>query len=433
MSNKSKNDIAWEKLFEQHGILRKIDRVGVCEISSDEINKVREARLATNFSHRIQLPKIFQDNQLTIQPNTRGTYLIGRFESYQKLFDDPSVPIEAADFRSDIETIDPTNLYSESSVLLCAYHTGIISHLLDQEVSLTVFGRMSAGRFGYSISNKQTGNRHQILVEGAQLEIDSAFEGRNVFAIFEAKNQKVDDFLVRQLYYPYRLWKNRTSKQVIPVFMYYSNANSVFSFFVFRFNDEGHYNSIELVKQRKYQIVASDIDLAAIYAALKRVRVKPEPHNVPFPQANTFDKQIIDLLSQLYGARASLSQDFITTNYAFDRRQTQYYTQAAHYLGLVERHYSREEGVTYSLTERGTRIMAQHPQVRNLALVECILEHKVFNQTLRLYFEQGARPTIEQVVAIMRDARLRISGTTPRRRAQTVLAWVDWIMQLTRI
>jgi hypothetical protein len=432
MTSKSKNDVAWEILFQRHSILTEIDRNGVYKISSDEINEVREARLATNFSHRVQLPKVFKDNDLTIQPNARGTYLIGRFESYQDLFDDPAVPIEGADLRSDIKTIDPTNLYSEASVLLCAYHTGILAHLLEQEVLLTVFGRMSAGSFGYSISNNQTGNQHQIRVEGAQLEIDSGFEGHSTFAIFEAKNQKVDDFLVRQLYYPYRLWKGRTSKQVVPVFMYYSNATSVFSFFVFRFTDEGRYNSIELVRQRKYQIVASDIDLTTIYEALERVQVRPEPGDVPFPQADTFDR-IIDLLSQLYGARTPLSQDFITTNYAFNLRQTQYYTQAAHYLGLVERHHSREEGVTYSLTERGTSIMAQHPQARNLGLVECILEHKVFNRMLRLYFEQETRPTVEQIVGIMLEARLRISGTTPARRAQTVLAWGDWIMKLTRL
>jgi hypothetical protein len=432
MTSKSKNDIAWEILFQRHRILTEIDRNGVYKISSDEINEVREARLATNFSHRVQLPSVFKDNDLTIQPNARGTYLIGRFESYQDLFDDPSVPIEGADLRSDIKTIDPTNLYSEASALLCAYHTGILAHLLDQEVLLTVFGRMSAGSFGYSISNNQTGSQHQIRVEGAQLEIDSGFEGHSTFAIFEAKNQKVDDFLVRQLYYPYRLWKGRTSKQVVPVFMYYSNATSVFSFFVFRFTDEGRYNSIELVRQRKYQIVASDIDLTAIYEALERVQVRPELQDVPFPQANTFDR-IIDLLSQLYGARTPLSQDFITTNYAFNLRQTQYYTQGAHFLGLVKPHHLRKEGVTYSLTERGTCIMAQHPQARNLGLVECILEHEVFNRTLRLYFKQEARPTVEQIVEIMREARLGLSDKTLARRAQTVLAWVDWIIRLTTL
>ena len=36
--------------------------------------------------------------------------------------------------------------------------------------------------------------------------------------IVEAKNATVDDFLVRQLYYPYRLWQAKTYKEVKPVF-----------------------------------------------------------------------------------------------------------------------------------------------------------------------------------------------------------------------
>ncbi len=78
----------------------------------------------------------------------------------------------------------------------------------------------------------------------------------------------------------------------------------------------------------------------------------------------------------------------------------------------------------------------KNPQQRNLALVEAILKHRVFNDTLRLYiFREAGRPTVEQVVEIMRAAELgldREGTTTIRRRAQTVLTWVDWIMRLKR-
>lgn len=430
MSSKSKNDLAWEKLFQRHHILAEVDRHGVYEISSAQINREREARLATKFDHRKQLPEIFRQHQLTIQPNTRGTYLIGRFESYQDLPDDP-VPVERVTFPDDIETISPTNLYSESAVLLCAFHTGIMRRLLSEDVSLTVFGRMSSGSFDYSIRNQQTGAVHGIQVEGSQLEIDGGFEGGSVLAIVEAKNQIVDDFLVRQLYYPYRLWVGKTSKRVVPVFLSYSNANSVFSFYVFRFAEPTLYNSIELVEQRKYRIVESEIRQADIRDALRRARVGPEPAGVPFPQADSFAR-VIDLLTQLYGSEGPLSQDYITTNYAFDLRQTQYYTQAANYLGLVESRRDAEQGTTYALTRRGADIMGMHPNARNLALVECIFERQVFKRTFRLYLERGERPTREQVVGIMREEGLRLAGTTLPRRAQTVLAWLDWIAQLTR-
>lgn len=426
----SKRD-AWEELFKRHNILQEVDRHGIFQISSKEINELHEARLMTKFDHYIQLPDIFKKNQLTIQPNARGTYLIGRFASYQDVRDDPSVNVEGMHFPQHIETINPANLYSESAVLLCAYYTGMISQVLNDEVWMSVFGRMSAGDFNYQIKNNQTGDLHEIKVEGAQLEIDGGFEGRDIFAVIEVKNEAVTDFHVRQLYYPYRAWLNRTRKQIIPIFLSYSNSSSVFSLYVFRFNDAVLYNSIELIGLRKFQIVPSDIEVDDIVAALGRAKIKSEPTGIPFPQADSFER-VIDLLTQLYGAQWTLPQDYITGNYAFDLRQTQYYTNAGRYLGLVERGYSKERGVFYALTKRGINIMSRPPQARNLALVECLLEHKVFWQTLNLYFARAERPTVTQVGGIMKAAKLSLDGTTIGRRAQTVLSWIDWIVNLSR-
>lgn len=423
-----KND-AWEELFRRHNVLAEVERRGACQISASEINELHEARLMTKFDHYVQLPEVFKRNHLTIQPNTRGTYLVGRFDSYQSVTDDPSVPVEGLPFPRRIETINPANLYSESAVLMCAYYTGIISGVLGREMMLTAFGRMSAGSFDYRIRNNQTGELHEIRVEGAQMEIDAGFEGEDTFAIVEAKNEAVTDFHVRQLYYPYRAWLARTGKRIVPVFLSYSNASSVFTLHVFRFSEPRLYNSIELVEQRKFQVVPSGIERATLLEALGRSKVGPEPAGIPFPQADSFER-VIDLLAQLYGAGGTLSKDYVTSNYDFDARQTQYYAQAAAYLGLVERRRSGGQGVTYSLTERGAAVMSRHPQARNLALVECMLERNVLNRALRIYFESGQRPPSEQVEEIMEGAGLRLSGKTIPRRAQTVLRWVNWVKTL---
>jgi hypothetical protein len=427
----SKNDDVWEQLAKRHSILESVDQQGFHQISATHINELREARLMTKFDHKIQLPRIFQENDLTIQPNSRGTYLIGRFTSYQDLPADPSVHIEIVPFPQHIETINPDNLFSESIALLCAYNSGMIASLLGEESSLTVLGRMSTGRFRYFIDDIRNANRHSISVENSQCEIDSGFEGHRRFALIEAKNEGVSDFLIRQLYYPYRLWKPQTSKEVIPVFL--SISDSVFSFYLYRFIEEAHYNSIELVSHRKFQIGTTDIELQDIVNMLNTTPVLQEPEGIPFPQSDSFSR-IIDLLTQLQASQISLSQEDITTNHAFDTRQTQYYTNAGAYLGLIERKQSREQGVTYSLTEKGFRIMAKKFRARNLSLVEAVLQHGVFNQALQLYMQQGSRPLREQVEAIMRAANLeglgRQTSTIPRR-AQTVLSWMDWILGLT--
>jgi hypothetical protein len=76
-ARQSKNDVSWEVLFKEENILEQIKRNGYFYISSSRINKQREARLMTKFDHAVKLPKIFRDNGLTIQPVSRGDYIIG--------------------------------------------------------------------------------------------------------------------------------------------------------------------------------------------------------------------------------------------------------------------------------------------------------------------------------------------------------------------
>ena len=61
----SKNDIAWNKLFEKHKILEKINANDSYQIKASEIKEFREARLMTKFDYKSQLPKIFANNNLS--------------------------------------------------------------------------------------------------------------------------------------------------------------------------------------------------------------------------------------------------------------------------------------------------------------------------------------------------------------------------------
>ncbi len=55
----SKNDNAWQALFQEESILETINKDGCFYITSERINKKREARLMTKFDHQVQLPKLF--------------------------------------------------------------------------------------------------------------------------------------------------------------------------------------------------------------------------------------------------------------------------------------------------------------------------------------------------------------------------------------
>lgn len=69
---------------------------------------------------------------------------------------------------------------------------------------------------------------------------------------------------------------------------------------------------------------------------------------------------------------------------------------------------------------------------RNLALIKVILSHAVFKDSLSLYLRQQEVPSVDQVVGIMAKAKLQITESTLGRRAQTVIGWLKWIMDLTR-
>ena len=225
---KSKNDINWVSLFVQHDILKKVNEKGPFIIKAKQINEFRESRLMTKFDHSTNLPTVFKKNSLSILPIKRGDYIIARFEAYQKLEYDKGINPILITKRNDLESLDYENIYSESASLNCAFASGIIQNLMGEECFLTVSGRMSSKSFSFKIKESEK-NSVEINVENSQCEIDAGFESESKLALIEAKNTSCEDFLIRQIYYPFRLWKEKMSKEVVPIFMTYSNDK--FSFF----------------------------------------------------------------------------------------------------------------------------------------------------------------------------------------------------------
>jgi hypothetical protein len=424
----SLNDKAWEKLFERYDILDEINGNGFYEIDAKTIKTVREPRLMAKFDHKNNLPKIFRKNGISILPISRSRYVLGKFDAYQKVkYDDNIRPIEMS-LPTNLITIDPFDLYSESSALHCAYVSDMISDVLGEDCIPTVSGRMSSQAFDFNIRTN-VGKDHLISIKNAQVEIDGAYESESSFAIIEAKKETVEDFLVRQMYYPYRLWQGKIQKQVKPIF--FTHSADVFSFFVFEFEDPTRYNSLQLVEQKNYVIAHEEIALEDIIDTLHSAKILAEP-KIPFPQADSFVR-IIDLLGLL--VENDLDKDFITSNYNFDERQTNYYTTAAMYLGLVEKYVGEGKpfpNIKFTLTTKGQQIMKMPYKRKYLALAKCILEHGAFNQVLKEYLDNGYPPSKERVVQIMKRSNLYKvdSESTFFRRASTVVRWIDWILEL---
>lgn len=422
--NKSKNDIAWEKLFEKYRILEKLANNERILISSTEINQFREARLMTKFDHRSQLPKLFIEHKLSILPTSRGTYEIGMFETFCD-FNKEEVEVTSIEFPTFLESIDHKDITSEAIAINCAFVSKILHDFTGEENLLpTVSGRMSSSLFDFTINSQQ--NTVNINVENSQIEIDGGFEGDTSLILIEAKNYISDDFLIRQLYYPYRLWSNKITKRVRPIFLTYSNG--IFHLREYEFTSPELYNSIQLLHHKKYVVQEGSINIENIQNILERIQVVEEPE-LPFPQADSFER-IINLC-ELLKQREFICKDDITQNYDFDRRQTDYYSNAAKYLGLVEVRSENQQTGCY-LSENGIRIFNLPIIERQLEFVKLILSHSVFKNTLNLYFEKGDVPTKDEIVEIMENAQLyKInSDHTYKRRASTIISWINWILGL---
>lgn len=110
-------------------------------------------------------------------------------------------------------------------------------------------------------------------------------------------------------------------------------------------------------------------------------------------------------------------------------RQTNYYTDAARYLGLLEKR-SGKDGPIYTLTERGQRIFSSGYKARRLALCELMLAHKPFHIVAELYFRTRRIPEKREIFDVLKNVPLYHveSDDTRFRRCSTVKSWLERII-----
>lgn len=427
-NKKRKVDQYWNNIFNDLGIIDEINKNKFFEISAKKIKEYYEPRLMTKFDYIDSLPSIFIENELSILPITRGSYIIGRFEGYKK-FESSNVEIEKLDFPEWIEGIDYKNIYSEANSINCAYISKMFNIILDDsEVYPTFNGRMSSGEFEFEILDCKK-NKHKVCVSKAQCEIDGAFESRNKIILIEAKNNVFKDFIVRQLYYPYRLIKSKVQKEVIPCFLTY--YNDIFSFYIYEFKDDKNYNSLQLKKIRRFMIDEFNITFEDIKEILKTVKIVDEPKKIPFPQADTFEN-VMYIVNRLNSDLDIISKDQISLEIGLVSRQADYYSNACAYLGLANRHF--REG-TLSLSEKGREILNKRSTEKYIEIFKLILEHKVFNEVMKIYLDTLEMPSKNEIVKIMKENKVR-NINTPKmynRRAQTIKSWIDWIIEIVNM
>ena len=424
MSKKTVAEL-WEDIFLDLGIINNINKDGYYKITADDIRNYKEPRLMTKFDYSKQLPKIFKDNELGILPVKNGEYIIGKYNLFKNISNtkyEDIVPLKKQ-LPDYIETIDPDNIYSESNALNVALLSGMIEDIIGEEVVETIQGKMRTNGFKFEINGAS--GPQCITIEKPAMEIDGGYEGKENVVLIEAKNYLPDDFIIRQLYYPYRHWVDKVNKKVVPIFFGYENGT--YNFFVYEFEDLYNYNSLSLKKIKRY-IISDDTSEEIKLRIFNSIKLEDDcPQiDIPFPQADSFSKVIglLDLVENDISAQDAA--DF----YEFDARQGSYYLSAAKYLGLVDGNYGK-----YNLTPCGFVTINTDTKTRNENIISLILKHKVFYFTYKYYLENKELPNKQFIVALMKKytdiPEFNKDGKENEvfnRRASTVRGWVQWII-----
>lgn len=425
----SKIDEVWEKLFDEYKILEKIEKHDFFSISAKEIKAKRvEPRIMTKFDSKDVLPKIFKKNHLTILPNSRGSYLIGKFDAYKDL-EYKEIKPAIVHFPTWIKTFPSFQVSSEAVALNVAQMTGMIDLVLNSDgleegrAVSTITGRLGSGKFQYRINlHCKPRKIFEFKVNNSQVEIDGGFENLNKLAVIEAKNILPNSFIIRQLYYPYRIYQNLGSnKEIIPIF--FTHVDDIYTFYIYNFSEPMNYSSIYLVKQMSFIIDENlNINIDAVKEISNSSPNKDDNDSTPFPQADNFTR-ILDILQRI---KKPKTKEELGDEYDFDPRQGDYYGNALVYLG-----FAKKESSKYKLTALGEKVAnLPNSNIRNKTIIEQILSNKCFNEAFKesIKCKNLDLYVIQKVMRNIFDSKY--SGETIKRRSRTVKSWLSWIINI---
>lgn len=410
-----KVDAVWKDIFNDYPIVDEISKNGAFEISSTQIKKYYEPRLVTKFDYSQALPTVMKEHGICILPNTTGTYILGNFNIF-KDFPKETEKVYPVGFPSWIESIDPYNIQSESIAITAATITPMFADFFnDDNLIGTVSGRMGSGKFEFYVGN------NKIDVNSSQIEIDGALESPDRFVLLEGKNVLHDDFIVRQLYYPYRTFKDKIKKPIHSVFITYSN--NVYRLMEYKFNDYLHYDSCEFVREKKYCIDGENITLQDIVEVYKNTKINDNTYGAPFIQCDSFSK-IINILEKLE-ENGSMTEADIVELFGFTPRQGNYYFNGCRYINLVQ----KDSAGIITLTDRGKELIHLTYKQRQLKIVGYIIEHSLFNHLIKNYIETKTPADKTYIRRIMKYYEV-CQDSLIDRRSSSALSWFNWILGL---
>jgi hypothetical protein len=411
---------AWEK------IVRECVDVSqdLVELSKEDIERTtgNELRLMAKMDSSADVPPALKKHGYFILPIKNGAYVLVRGNGYHKL---ESLGTNSEVFKStldyELSTLDIGD--SEMQHLDYCYHVGLVEHFANaMGLRQTIRGRKRMPPIKFFV-----GKVGPISVErGVQIEVDSGLEGQDDVILIEAKAEQPRDFIIRQLFYPYRKWRYELRdrpKRIRPWFFcsYMEGGRRVYKFWEYRFDDDDQYLSLVFERGRSFIVEPQKKRLNIEDLVRAQAQNWSEKKFWDVPQADSFWR-VADLpllVDQGIDTAAKLA-----AHYRFDPRQSSYYRQAAEILGLVALD-PREH--RYRLTDLGKEYVTKSSDQRRALLAQLLVRFPPMRAVLEKAAKAGERGIDVQEIAALIERYAKISKTTPARRARTLISWLKWL------
>jgi hypothetical protein len=405
----AKTSELWEKIFTTKNFDLTQD---LHFISADEIKAItnHEPRIMAKVDSSADLPDVFKRNGYFLLPVKNGEYAIVRGNGFHLLEQKGTQIDHKSRIKFNLTTAGRGS--SEMQYLDYSFNSGALENILGiSPLYQSIRGREYSKQFKFKV------NKTELSIGSVQLEVDSGLEGEDTIVLIEAKVKTPEDFIIRQLFYPYNHFKIVSpDKKIVPVFFTYEPSTKLYNFWIYEFTDPADYNSIRLKEVRsltissEHEIELSDIKPKGIVAYKDLV-----------PQANDLNK-VIELVFKVHEGINHYKN--VAEYFDFNERQSSYYREAAETLGLVV----SEKGI-YQLTEVGKQLVSLPVEKRNLFMVELLSDFNLVKNGLNILKEKGqlVQADIERLIS----EGSNLTGSTISRRAGSLVSWFKWISDAT--
>jgi DNA adenine methylase len=422
----------FDRVVEEKGFV--LDGSTTFEVSSAEVKRIggAEPRLIAKMDTREQLPPKLAKEGYFLLPSGPRKYAVVPGEGYQDL---DGVSDRPRSFSPEREIPVTIALKAGESA---AIQTALYSGLLQRVIGVP---QLKSTLHNDKVTIKDTeiryGKAWTLRLRKTQVEVDAGFENHGEFYIFECKawrKQYLRDFNIRQLFYPYvqslESFKERgLNLRPRCFFLNVEPDTSIYRFWEYAFGSGdswNDYSSIHEVMASRVAYRLTQSHTSAPLDLLQGLLVDSPSKTTYVPQADDPSK----LVSLAQGVAEGLTTPGeIARRFQFDPRQAHYYGEAAEELGFIE----RERGHGFTVTELGRRVVLMDTDDAAQTVIHRVFSLPVFREIAGAAIANGSPAISADAIPplIAKVSKGRYGGSTLRRRAQSVVAWLNWIGEVT--